>query len=496
MSESLLDFDTWPSQIASASIPANNNARRAEVLAGSPISATTTAQPGSPAERDIYILPAAATGSQWDNFDEGDVVIFYENTWTAYAPYDGLRKFVQDEGQDWQFVGDSSGGWAPAGGGGGGAVSSVNGQTGTVVLELGDLDDVDPSGWTDTYVLTWDNTAGLWKAAPGGGGGGGLTNWTEATTTLSGVTNSFTASNAGSNVNVAFIPKGSGAIQAAIQTNSSVGGNARGGNAVDWQTARSNADEVASGNAAVIVGGERNKVSNNYSVGGGYRLSLTGQYSFGFGDTNTSSSSYSAIWGTNNFSNASYTLVTGDGSSATGNNAWANGSLCVADASFAWAFGGRAVTRGIIGLRSWGSGRITSDGDSQADRLVARTSTSNATATAITSNNSSAATNNQYILAANSCANVMGNIVGREAATGDCASFTFTALVKQGSGAGTTSVVGQTVTPQFSNAGASTWLPTVVADTSNGGLTVNAVGQAAKNVKWTLDIYSAAYVAG
>lgn len=60
---------------------------------------------------------------------------------------------------------------APVGGGGGGAVSSVNGQTGAVVLELGDLDDVNAPTPADGDVLTWDNTAGEWVAdAPAGGG--------------------------------------------------------------------------------------------------------------------------------------------------------------------------------------------------------------------------------------------------------------------------------------------------------------------------------------
>jgi len=53
----------------------------------------------------------------------------------------------------------------------GGGVDSVNGQTGAVVLELGDLDDVDAASPTDGDVLTWDNGAGEWvPSAPAVGG--------------------------------------------------------------------------------------------------------------------------------------------------------------------------------------------------------------------------------------------------------------------------------------------------------------------------------------
>jgi len=114
------ELEYWPEGITAARIPANNNVRLLQALKINPaISATEATQPGSPTEGDVYILPASPTGSQWSTFDEGDVVIFYNATWTAYAPVDGLRKFVIDEAEDWQYIGGSTGAWSPAGGGGG-----------------------------------------------------------------------------------------------------------------------------------------------------------------------------------------------------------------------------------------------------------------------------------------------------------------------------------------------------------------------------------------
>jgi hypothetical protein len=132
MSESPI-LEYWPEGIAAARIPANNNVRLLQALLLNPaISATTAAQPGSPAEMDTYILPASPTGAQWDGFNEDDVVIFYNATWTAYAPPQGLLKYVEDEGEEWQFVGSSSGGWVPLSSAS--AVSSVNGDTGAVIV--------------------------------------------------------------------------------------------------------------------------------------------------------------------------------------------------------------------------------------------------------------------------------------------------------------------------------------------------------------------------
>lgn len=122
MSLSFLDLESWPEGITAARIPANNNTRTLEAFIGPAISASVTSQPVSPAERDIYIIPSGATGGTWSVFDEGDVAIYFDETWTAYAPFDGLRKFVIDEGEDWQYIGGSVGAWATAGGSGGSAV--------------------------------------------------------------------------------------------------------------------------------------------------------------------------------------------------------------------------------------------------------------------------------------------------------------------------------------------------------------------------------------
>lgn len=115
MSDPILPFSVWAPGTTQASIPANDNALRSEILAGRVISKTTTAQPASPADGAIYIIPSGATGAQWAGFDEGDLAIFRGGTWLAYAPVSGLvvnmlGGLQQWDGSAWDDLGGSSGG--------------------------------------------------------------------------------------------------------------------------------------------------------------------------------------------------------------------------------------------------------------------------------------------------------------------------------------------------------------------------------------------------
>jgi hypothetical protein len=74
-------------------------------------------------------------------------------------------------------------------------------------------------------------------------------------------------------------PAGTGALQAQATTSTTAGGNARGANAVDWQTSRTAAGQVASGQYAVIGGGLGNQSSGTVTtVAGGAGNIVGGTY--------------------------------------------------------------------------------------------------------------------------------------------------------------------------------------------------------------------------
>lgn len=583
MSESFLDYQSWlEGAISGGRIPFNNNVRTQEAFNGPAISATTAAQPASPNERDIYILPASPTGTQWSGFAEGDVVIYYEETWTAYAPFDGLRKFVEEEGEDWQYIGSSSGGWAAAGGGGGGGAvagadkqiqynnagafgaeagfeydQSTNTQTvpnqvisalqnlskGSNIASAGTTDIAAATGnyvhITGTTTITALGTAqagaarsvvfdgvltlthnatslilptgasittaagdaakfvsegsGNWKCvdyqrADGTplAGGGTLTNWTEAAnssapnTTIPAI--SWTTNNAATNVDAVIVAKGTGALLASIPNNLSSGGNKRGNHSVDWQKSRSANTQVASGTNAVVGGGINNTASATSSTVAG-------------GDTNTASTQNATVSGgaSNTASATAATVGGGSTNTATANYAVvAGGQNNVADASHAFVMGGfKGIARGIIAAGVRGNGGFNNfAGDCQDRVFLLCIQTTNNTQTTLTTNNAAASTNNQVVLPNTSLFTVKGTIQAKQAATGDCSAWDFTALIKRGANAAATAmVVACTPTLIGQDAGAAAWAVAVDADTTNGCLRIRVTGETAKTIKWTCDIY-------
>lgn len=61
-------------------------------------SRTTTAQPGSPAAGDAYILPTGATGTNWAGND-GKIAHYYGGSWKFWTAVEGARVWVNDEDQ-------------------------------------------------------------------------------------------------------------------------------------------------------------------------------------------------------------------------------------------------------------------------------------------------------------------------------------------------------------------------------------------------------------
>ena len=126
------------------------------------------------------------------------------------------------------------------------------------------------------------------------------------------------------NANLVIAPNGTGALVASIPDGTATGGNARGNNAVDLQTAsRGAATQVASGIVSVIGGGSGNTASGARStISGGLSNTASGNQSFvGGGQSNSSQDNYAVVGGgQSNTAATSYSTISGGQSNTASTN--------------------------------------------------------------------------------------------------------------------------------------------------------------------------------
>ena len=230
---------------------------------------------------------------------------------------------------------------------------------------------------------------------------------------------------------------------------------------------------VASGDWSVVCGGKANTASGLASfIGGGGTFA-------GGSNPNTASGAASFVGGgfLNNATNFASMVIGGNGNTSNGNYS------CVT--------GVTGSTRAINNSFVISSNAISVTGDSQTAILVVRTQTTNATATALTSDGSAATTNNQVILPNNSAYFFTGEVVSGVTGGGNTKGWTIEGVIKRGANAASTALVGTpTVTSMYADVGAATWAIAVTADTTNGGLRVTFTGQAATTIRTVCRISS------
>jgi hypothetical protein len=124
----------------------------------------------------------------------------------------------------------------------------------------------------------------------------------------------------GTNTPLVLQPLGTGALQAQKTDSTATGGNARGANAVDWQTSRNAANQIASNSNAVIAGGNANLCSGfaGSIVGGSSNISNNNYTFVGGGLSNTASSPYAIITGGYSNTSAGYLNFIGGGFTNSG----------------------------------------------------------------------------------------------------------------------------------------------------------------------------------
>ena len=173
---------------------------------------------------------------------------------------------------------------------------------------------------------------------------------------------------AATNSALVLTPKGTGAfILGPKPDGTTVGGNARGSNAVDLQISRGGSTQVASGTRSFVSGSTNISSSTDSFVAGGSQNTASGNGSFtGGGNQNTASNNFSVAFGQSNQASGDRSIVLGGSSSI------ASGTRAVAC--------GNAVLSDRLNMFAHGSGFFAATGDAQRARFVMRCKTTTNTA--------------------------------------------------------------------------------------------------------------------
>lgn len=96
-------------------VTVNEALRRLDALVQlSVVSATITAQPASPADGAVYILPAGKTGAAWGAMANHALAYWRDGAWEQLTPREGWLAYARDTDQLLAFTGSA---WAATGGG-------------------------------------------------------------------------------------------------------------------------------------------------------------------------------------------------------------------------------------------------------------------------------------------------------------------------------------------------------------------------------------------
>lgn len=232
------------------------------------------------------------------------------------------------------------------------------------------------------------------------------------------------------------------ALTADVPDSTATGGNARGTNAVDLQTVRVAATQVASGTTSGVLWGTSNVASAANSAAGGSSntASFAGAVAFGIGNT-----------------------AAGTASVALGRQSNSRIRTCLA----------------------FSANQFAAAGDAQMAQFVLRgTTTDAATGVRLTEDGGAASAFTIMNLADTSAIAFRGTLVASSAGT-SAKSWVIEGLIRRGVGVATTALpTAATVTSVFGDAGLATAAVAVSADTTNGGINITVNGVAATTIRW------------
>ena len=352
------------------------------------------------------------------------------------------------------------------------------------------------SDGTNGQVLTTNGSGAVTFADAGGGGS---PDYYAADTT--GYTTNPTASGNGT-IAVGYNAVASAELASAFGPNTDATG--QGATALGYLAQATNSRSVAiarsyAGGIDSFAANISNNTSSygatgNYSIAMGYLNRASGYESMAVGgDQNVAASARGFIGGgqSNTVSANNGAIIGGDNNSVNSGSNYSTiigGERNETNQQYTVASGLRAKTS-VGGQWAHSAGHFAATGDAQSSKYVLRSDTTDATAEALTSTNTSGSIVNQVILSNNSAYSFSGTIVARQKASEGtaCAAWKVEGLIRREGSAGTTVLVNSATTVLDNTP---SWGMALSADTTNGGLAITATGAASTNIRLVATIHT------
>jgi hypothetical protein len=335
----------------------------------------------------------------------------------------------------------------------------------------------DTDGSASEFLQT-DGSGNLTWAAVAAGGDPDLyrDNAVGATTPSATGTNSVAINNLSQASGTNSIALGSASISSATSSTAFTNSNASGSNSIAGAIGNNSTGYGAKNTGTVAFGYTANS-SGSHAISIGYQATAAGNYATCIGrGGSTTAEGASSLGGRSGLATGIYSTTVGGRS----NKAYADYAVAMGY----WTYADK------IGQNAFASGRFNDDGDAQTSKFVLRSDTTDATPEALTTNNSTASTNNQIILGNNSAYSFSGTIIAREDATdgSDYASWEIKGALLRDANAASTVLGNGIQNKLYATAGASAWAIALTADTTNGGLKIEVTGAAATSIKWVCSV--------
>ena len=221
--------------------------------------------------------------------------------------------------------------------------------------------------------------------------------------------------------------------------------------------------------------------ANSIAMGNHNKSTGTQSISLG-GYNNVSSGNSSFVTGYQALASGAYGVAAGFQAQATEPSTVALGYQAEASAIYSIAIGNNAksaVSRQI----AFSAGRFAALGDAQGSIFILRSDTTDATAEAMTTNNSTAAADNQIVAASDTCIMFSGTIVAMQNGAADQGGWEIKGLLKNDGG--TTTLVSSNIQTFAEGNG---WAVALSADNTNNALKVQVTGEASHNIRWVANI--------